>query len=348
MVGLLSYSGITTKVRAMEGRFITSRQFSELSALESVSDAVEYLRRLPSYTSIFSNMEGVELHRGAIEQRLILSKYQDFAKLYRFANLTQRKFLDLYFMHYEIEILKKCFRNAFGHQNPDIDLSVFRDFFDKHSKLDLMKLSSSGSIQNFISNLNGSVYYELLSRLDDSAHPTLFDYEVHLDLLYFRTIWKVKGKYLSKKEQRILADCFGSKLDLLNLQWIYRSKRYYSLKPSDIYTLLIPIEYHLKKAQLTQLAEAGTLEEFYHVLMTTYYGKLKNLENTDMPDLEALTMEALDKIYNTTSRRNPYSIAALNSYLYFKEEELQKIITVIESIRYGVSAGNMRSYGPKN
>lgn len=348
MGGLLAYSGITTKVRAMEGRLITPRQFNEMSALETVSDAVEYLRRLPSYASIFSNMEGVELHRGAIEQRLILSQYEDFAKLYRFATLTQRKFLDLYFMHYEIDILKKCFRNAFGHQNPDIDLAVFREFFEKHSKLDLMKLSTSGSIQDFISNLSGSPYYELLSRLDDAAHPTLFDYEVHLDLLYFKTIWRVRGKYLSKKEQDILANCFGSKLDLLNIQWIYRSKKYYNLKETDIYALLIPIEYHLKKVQITHMAEAATLEDFFHVLQTTYYGRLEDLENTETPDLETLAMEALDKIYSASSRKDPYSIAALNSYLYFKEDELQKIITIIESIRYGLSTAEMRSYGAKN
>ena len=46
MGGLLSYSGITTKVRAMESHLITDRQFGEMSTLESVSDAVEYLRRL--------------------------------------------------------------------------------------------------------------------------------------------------------------------------------------------------------------------------------------------------------------------------------------------------------------
>ena len=181
MGGLLSYSGITTKVRAMESHLITDRQFGEMSTLESVSDAVEYLRRLPAYGMIFSNLEGVELHRGAIEQRLILSQYQDFAKLYRFANLSQRKFLDLYFMHYEIDILKKCFRNALGHQKPEIDLSVFQDFFEKHSKLDLIRLSSSGSVQEFISNLDGSIYYDLLTHLDDVEHPSLFDYENHLE-----------------------------------------------------------------------------------------------------------------------------------------------------------------------
>lgn len=344
MGDLLSYSGITTKVRAMESQLITDSQFREMAALETVTDAVEYLRRLPAYQGLFANLEGVELHRGAIEQRLILSQYKDFAKLYRFANLTQRKFLDLYFMHYEIGILKKCFRNAMGRNRLDIDLSVFQDFFEKHSSLDLMKLSSSATLQEFIANLEGSVYYDLLSHLDDVEQPALFDYEVHLDLLYFKTIWKVKGKYLNRKEQELLTRCFGSRLDLLNIQWIYRSKKYYHLQPADIYSLLIPINYHLNKEQITKMAEAGTLEEFYSYLRTTCYGRMEDLDAAERPELEHLTLSILDKIYHSTSQQNPYSIATLNSYLYFKEEEMHKIITLIESIRYRVSPDEIISY----
>ena len=55
MGGLLSYSGITTKVRAMESHLITDRQFGEMSTLESVSDAVEYLRRGPASRLVFFN-----------------------------------------------------------------------------------------------------------------------------------------------------------------------------------------------------------------------------------------------------------------------------------------------------
>ena len=344
MGDLLSYSGIATKVRAMESHLITDSQFREMAALETVADAVEYLRRLTAYEGLFTNLEGVDLHRGAIEQRLILSLYQDFAKLYRFANLTQRKFLDLYFMHFEIDILKKCFRNSMGRNRLDIDLSIFQDFFEKHSRLDLIKLSASGDLHEFITNLEGSPYYDLLTHLDDKDQPALFDYEVHLDLLYFRTIWKVMGKHLARNEQELLTRCFGSKLDLLNVQWIYRSKKYYHLQPADIYSLLIPINYHLNKEQITKMAEAATLEEFYSVLRTTFYGRKSDLEIADMPDLEHLTQEILDKIYRSTSRQNPYSIATLNSYLYLKEEEIQKIITLIESIRYSVSPDEIISY----
>lgn len=344
MGNLLSYSGLTTKVRAMESHLITDSQFREMAALESVLSAVEYLRHLKTYDGLFSDLDDEKLHRGAIEERLILSLYEDFAKLYRFSNLDQRKFLDLYFMHFEIDILKKCFRNAMGRNRLDIDLSIFKDFFSKHSKLDLLKLSSSSDLHEFIANLEGSIYYDLLAHLEEGFEPTLFDYEVHLDLLYFNTIWKVKNKYLSKSEQELLTRCFGSKLDLLNIQWIYRSLKYYHLNSADIYALLIPIKHHLKKEQITKMVESASMDEFFSVLKTTYYGQKSEMELREKPDLEQLTSEVLDKIYRSTSRQNPYSIATLNSYLYFKEVEIQKIITLIESIRYKVKPEEILSY----
>ncbi|WP_026893064.1 V0D/AC39 family V-type ATPase subunit [Lacrimispora aerotolerans] len=344
MGDLLSYSGITTKVRAMESHLISENQFREMAGLSTVAEAVDYLGHLKAYDGLFTDLEGTSLHRGAIEQKLILSLYKDFAKLYRFANLNQRKFLDLYFMHFEIDILKKSLRNAIGNNHVDIDLSVFEDFFKLHSKLDLIKLSASRSLSDFLSNLEGSIYYDFLSGLSDSREPTLFDYEVHLDLLYFKSIWKVMGKHLKKEERELLSRCFGSKLDLLNIQWIYRSKKYYNLQSTDIYSLLIPTNYHLNKEQITKMAEAGSIEEFYGVLKTTYYGRKADIEVFDLPDLEKLTKEVLDKIYRSTSQQNPYSIATLNSYLYFKEAEIQKVITLIESIRYRLSPDEIISY----
>ena len=36
---------------------------------------------------------------------------------------------------------------------------MFRDFFERHSALDLITLSQSQSMEEFIGNLKGSVYY---------------------------------------------------------------------------------------------------------------------------------------------------------------------------------------------
>lgn len=48
----------------------------------------------------------------------------------------------------------------------------------------------------------------------------------------------------------------GSKIDLLNIQWIYRAKKYYNMKPADIYLMLIPIHYKLSTELVKDMVEA--------------------------------------------------------------------------------------------
>ena len=108
MKGLLSYSGLTTKIRAMQGHLLNDRNFREIVELPDVPSAVSYLKQQPSYAELFQGLEETELHRGQIEQLLHLAVYRDFSKLYRFSNLEQRKFLSSYFKRYEVAILKEC------------------------------------------------------------------------------------------------------------------------------------------------------------------------------------------------------------------------------------------------
>lgn len=344
MEGLLTYSGITTKVRAMESHLLTREQLKELAASDNVAEAVDYLKQQPAYEEVFAGMEQDSMHRGKIEQKLSISLYRDYTKLYRFATLSQRKFLDFYFAHFEIDILKKCLRNAMAHHQVALGLSIFQDFFDKHSSLDLVRVSASENLDEFISNLQGSVYYEPLMKLRESEEVSQFDYEMALDLIYFHYVWKTMRKRLTKLENQILEESFGSKLDLLNMQWIYRAKRYFKMPPETLKQYLIPITHKLKKEQLDQLAETGNLDEFYSVLSTTYYGsKLQSLDN-EVPDLESVYRKVLNRIYELSSRRKPYSSATLNTYLYNKEAELHRIITIIESVRYNVDIADITSY----
>ena len=82
--------------------------------------------------------------------------------------------------------------------------------------------------------------------MQENGQPGLFDCELKLDLFYFRSLWKLRSKILSKEEQKILDACFGSRLDLLNIQWICRARNFYRLSPAEIYALLIPVHYRLR------------------------------------------------------------------------------------------------------
>lgn len=342
MGSLITYSGIAAKVKAMERWRIKDEQFEEMASLGSVLEALEYLRRFLPYREIFEDAGEEDLHRGSIEQRLNLSQYRDFAKLYQFANMKQRRFLDLYFMHYEITIIKTCLRNAVGHRAQRQDLSMFQDFFDRHSSIDLILLSQSGSAAEFVGNLKGSPYYEPLNLMLQNGKTGLPVFETALDMLYFRTMWKIKDRYLSKDEQKIMVQCFGTRMDMLNLEWLCRSKKFYQLSTGEIYAMLIPIQLHLTKSEINRMAEAGTLEQLYGLIRSSWYGRLDVIRQSEQPDLDHLTYEITDRIYQMTRRKDPYSIAILNSYLYFKEREIARIINTIERIRYGVAANTLK------
>lgn len=334
MGNLFTYSGLATKVKAMKRNLLKPSQYQELASMDCVSSAVEYLKRLPAYHDIFAGADTGNLHRAAIEEFLLQAEYHDFSKLYRFSNLSQRKFLDMYFMRYEITVLKRCLRSIMGKQPLDIRLLRFQEFFERHSQLNLMKLTSSRTLSEFAENLTDTPYGLVFHKLSRQEHMTLFDCEMSLDFLYFRTMWKIKDKWTNKNEQTVLTECFGSRLDMLNLQWIYRCIRYYSMSEEEISSLLIPISYRLKPEQAKALSGTASAEEFFSVLETTYYGNLKLADLRQQPSPEKLSRQVLERIHQLTVLRDPYSIASVNSYLYFKELEIHQIITVIESIRY--------------
>lgn len=53
MSGLLSYSGLTTKIRAMQSHLLNDQNFREIVELESVPQAVSYLKQHKGYEDLF-------------------------------------------------------------------------------------------------------------------------------------------------------------------------------------------------------------------------------------------------------------------------------------------------------
>ena len=340
-MGLLAYSGITTKVRAMESRLLKPEQFRELAEQEDVRSAADYLKEQPAYAEVFDGLDDTKLHRGYIEQILTQSEYRDFTRLYRFPSMKQRKFLDLYFKHYEVEVIKKLLRHMLGGREGQTDLSMFQGFFEKHSELDLETLCRAKNFSEFTEALEGTVYGKLLSQMQEKGQTGLFDCELKLDLFYFQLLWKLRNKLLTKTERKILDDCFGSRLDLLNIQWICRARSFYRLSQAEIYALLIPVHYRLRADKVKLLVEAEDDAKFFAVLRETPYGKQEELQTGQMPDIQLLSNQMLNRIYGRTGHRYPHSPAVLDSYLYRKELEMRKIVTALEGIRYGLPASEI-------
>ena len=342
MGNLLAYSGIVTKVRAMQAKLLTDEDFQNIAAFHTVTEVAAYLKEHPGYRNVLADMDENRLHRGEIEKLLVQSLYSDYTRLYRFSGMDQKKFLELYLKRYEMNLINYCLRIVINHYQEPFDLNHKKPFFDKYSQISIEKLITSRTTDQLVENLKGTEYYEPLKKLKDSQSVTLFDYDLALNLYYFTAMWKERKKFLKKKELELFTRDCGSKIDLLNMQWIYRAKKHFNLKEADIYSLLIPIHYRISVEQIKAMAEASNMDEFFAVLQKTPYARHYNFEQ-DLT-IEQMYEDCLYHLYTADRRQNPYSIASINMYLFLKEEELRKLTTAMECIRYGLNSGETLGY----
>ena len=340
---VLSYSGLSTKIRAMQSRLVTDEQLEEIVQLPNVPQVTAYLKRTPEYQDIWGGLDENTLHRGQVEKLLKKSIFQNFSRLYHFANQEQRTFLSLYSKRYEIRVLKEIMTNLFDHRDTDpVDLSPYRDFFRHHSRLDIDRLTACTNMDEFIAALKGNDFFIPLSQVNERGNATLFDFGMALDLSYFSQIWNVRKKLFKGNDLKQITKAYGEKFDMLNLQFIFRSKRYFSMAPADIYALLIPMNYKLKKEEIRAIVEAATYEESQQLFRKTYYGK--KYEHISAHNLEEFYNYMLRSTLEKEARRDPYSVAMLYSYMYHKEHEVNRLTIAIECVRYGVSAEEALQY----
>ena len=342
MRNLLEYSGIATKIRAMEAKLLSPDQFAEIAALGSVPEIVEYLKKNTAYTDVLDTLESDQLHRGNIEKVLMQSLYHDYTKIYRFCGQKQRRFMKLLMKNYEVDLINYCLRIVINRYKQPFDLNYKKPFFDRYSQISIEKLITSRTTDELVENLKGTEYYAPLKKLKDSQNATLYDYNLTLDLYFYTSTWREQKKVLKKQDLELFMRDRGSKIDLLNLQWIYRAKKYYNMKPADIYLLLIPIHYKLSTDLVKEMVEAPGLDEFQAAVERTTYARHYDFQQN--LTIEKMYADCLESLYMSDRRHNPYSIAAINTYLFLKEEEIKKLTTAMECVRYGLSPGETVAY----
>ena len=78
------------------------------------------------------------------------------------------------------------------------------------------------------------------------------------------------------------------------MQWILRAKKYYNMKPADIYLLIIPIHYKLSTAQIKEMVEAAGIEELQTLVSQTRYGRQYHFQKN--PDMNTALLLLISKL----------------------------------------------------
>lgn len=342
MGNVMTYSGITVKIRAMQAKLLKDGDYEQIASMRSVPEVTEFLKEKPAYEKYLEEMDSTLYHRGNVEKILYQSLFDDYSRLFRFGGPQQKQFLKTYWKRYEVDVINYCLRIVFNHYQIPFDLDYKKEYFDRYSQISIDALVTSKNVEQLVDNLAGTEYYEPLKKIREMETATLFDYDMALELYYFTTLWKRQKRLLKGKELKLYARDCGTKIDLLNLQWVYRAKKYYHMLPPDIYSLTIPIHYRLSVKEYKTLVETPSLEEFLRQAENTWYAR--KYDFGDGRTMEQTYKDCLRHLYLADRRQNPYSVASIYTYLYLKEEEIDKLTTALECIRYGLPRSETLAY----
>ena len=337
----MNYSGINAKIKVLRSRLLNYNNYVELSKSKDVEDAANKLKNFYGYHDFFISLEKEKLHRGYIESKLSLSLMSDFERIYNFiSDYKLKKYLGAFFLRNEIHILKSILSMIYDKRDIEYTLPELNILIGSKLKIDVERLKSSSCVSDFINNLKGTQFYNLLNDTYKQSQK-LFDLEMKLDFYYYMHLWQLQKNYLTGKNRIILSKIKGTEIDLVNISWLYRMKKYYNFDSTALYSYLLPIQYKLTPNEISLLVKANTMVEFEKIVYNTYYG---DLFKTEKLKIERVAYKILSSIYYKFYLKYEDTMASVIYYIYLKELEINNITSLIEGIRYKLPAEKILSY----
>ena len=129
------------------------------------------------------------------------------------------------------------------------------------------------------------------------------------DLQYYIKLWQMT-KDLQKPDCNAMSHILGVEIDMQNILWAYRLKKYYDVQGDAMYGYLVPINYRLTTDVISKIVHAKDAANIISITSDTPYGDiLLDFENPE----EKLNL-AVCRLYVQHSRSS--KMALLCGYLH--------------------------------
>jgi len=337
------YAAVNTKIRVMEKEFLKREDYLNMLKKESVADAARYLKENIFYGKLLGEIHLNTVSRRDLEDILKRNMIKNMDKLIHYFRDDYQDLIRSLYIRYEIEDLKVLARSIFNGKKPEtIEKSI--SFLGKYSRVSPERLFKSRTIRDLIYSLEGSEFFEFLIPLVDGRRENLFRFEMALDMGYFNIIQSRRLK-ISGDDRKMLKKWEGIVADLYNIQWIYRGKKFYNLLSEELLNYTINFGDKLTFADRKDMCYTKNLEELYRMTINSVYGFLFKEEEIyrDIYMERRINRFMYYKLKGLT-RKFPMSIIQTIGYVWLLEFEIRDIISIIESIRYGLPPEETRKF----
>lgn len=343
MGSVTKFAAVNTKIKALKGNMLSLKDYHNLIEKNSISELVEYLKNDTGYIEVLKNVEEKEIHRGKLELYLKRYMIKQYEKILHFFIGDYKKLFKILFRKFEIEDLKLYLRTLARTE----DLDSIKDlilYVGKYSTINHQKLNDSNTIEELVNNLRGTIYYNILQPyLYEEEDRLLFYLEMNLDRLYFTKLYE-QIEHLNTSDKKDLKDLLGINIDLLNIEWIYRGRRFFHLSPEELVNYALKGGKKINYYMIKKLSYAENEDTFINLVFNTpYYFLFEDRNTIDLYMEIKLESYMYDRFLNYYNE-GKMSILVPISYIHLLEYEIRDIISIAESIRYDLDKEETKKY----
>ena len=315
---------LNAKILKMYSDFLVYEDFVNMAEGDSVRFCLSYLKEkkfpnIDSFSDIYEIEEFLQDYRRRQIKKLqgfLPGKYSDFIKAY-----MERE---------KVEKIVKILRALRMNKEPRVEKLVIngRNIPFKEE-----------SFESFIDNLKDTPYYDYMKNYKSSRdEDSLFSIEMNLDKYYYRNLTE-SIKSLSKADRDEFKKIFGVKIDLLNIIWIYRAKKYYDISPEEIFNFTI-FGGNYNSEKLLHLSYIDE-EEFEEEIKKSKYSIL--FADGRVIRTGRTSKKLMYSIANKNFRRTD-GIGKFMSFLILLDSEIENIERILEATRFGLSKEEKLKY----
>ena len=316
----VKYPNLNSKIKGMYAKRITKNDLEDLIKQNNLKNAILLLK---SKCDIFKNADE-NIDRLEIESLLEKDQINDILKIQKLLDNTDKEILEMLLLQYEIKCVKSIFRKLSSDDKTDDIIVQNVKMWTNALFNDIRGIETVQNFYEFFGAIKRMKYNKILKKYQEQENINVFEVENEIDKLYFETL------YDTVKNEVNLKKIIGSEIDLLNVLWIFRIKKYYNFESEKINQILIKRYYKLKPNIIQKIIQTNSFEEIKEIMSKTIYKSVFTEESSLEENIDKYLYEVNKKIF----RNDITSIAYILAYVNMIEYENNDIINTIEGIRY--------------
>ena len=335
----MAYEAVNTKILTKKSNFFDEKKFDKIFECNTVEQVTEYLKSKYHLGQIIEETKSHDLHRDDLETLLNRYEVLEIESILHYFSGPYKDFLQTFLMEFEISDLVMILRKIAKSEEMD---GIEKRFVhsENYSSLPYNKLIASKTVLQFMESLKNTPYYNFLKTMtNEDVVKREFHTEMKLQLLLYKTLVNKSGK-LGALDKQAADEIIGLKIDFLNVQWIYRAKKYYDISPEEMLIYSLQGGNKLSFDRLKRLCYSKSIDEIQQ-LSNKYLRYSIFTANNDIDIERNIDNYMYEYVKN---RKYHGTIGSAISYIYMLDIVIKRFVTVTEGIRYKLPKEHLRQY----